>query len=155
MACDKLRAKRLHPLVIVSWDAVLARPSPARHRQYPPHPHPLFHTCVQIHGDIATASSVELASAYIINAIVRGKTLPGLPPPPVSGGSAGTPGEEKRGDAEEEEHGQGCVFEAALSVALRQHDEFPHPVSNVWAAGVMVLLHEWMVNRGEFRAAEG
>ncbi|CAN0355021.1 unnamed protein product, partial [Ectocarpus fasciculatus] len=112
---------------------------------------------LQIHGDIATASSVELASAYMINAIVRGKTSPGLPPPPpppVSGGSAGTPGGEKRGDREGDGV-QGCVFEAALSVALRQHDEFPHPVSNVWAAGVMVLLHEWMVNRGEFRAAEG
>lgn len=47
------------------------------------------------------------------------------------------------------------MFEAALSVALRQHDAFPHPVSNVWASGAMMLLHEWMVNRGEFRAAEG
>ncbi|CBJ31427.1 Putative subunit of the Anaphase Promoting Complex [Ectocarpus siliculosus] len=108
---------------------------------------------LQIHGDIATASSVELASACIINATLRGKTLPGLPPPPVFGGSAGTPGEERKGDGEEDE--QGCVFAVALSIALRQHKEFPHPVSNVWAAGVMVLLHEWMVNRGEFRAAEG
>ncbi|CAM9115608.1 unnamed protein product, partial [Ectocarpus sp. 4 AP-2014] len=108
---------------------------------------------LQIHGDIATASSVELASACIINATLRGKTLPGLPPPPVFGGSAATPGEERRGDGEED--GQGCVFAVALSIALRQHKEFPHPVSNVWAAGVMVLLHEWMVNRGEFRAAEG
>ncbi|CAM9245145.1 unnamed protein product [Ectocarpus sp. 12 AP-2014] len=108
---------------------------------------------LQIHGDIATASSVELASACIINATLRGKTLPGLPPPPVFGGSAGTPGEERRGDGEED--GQGCVFAVALSISLRQHKEFPHPVSNVWAAGVMVLLHEWMVNRGEFRAAEG
>ena len=51
--------------------------------------------------------------------------------------------------------GSGCVFEAALEVALRQHRAFPHPVSNLWAVGVMVILHEWMVNRGEFSAAEG
>lgn len=119
----------------------------------PPCLPPPFHTSAQVHGDIATASSVELASACIINATLRGKTLPGLPPPPVFGGSAGTPGKERRGDGEEDE--QGCVFAVALSIALRQHKEFPHPVSNVWAAGVIVLLHEWMVNRGEFRAAEG
>lgn len=73
--------------------------------------------------------------------------------------------EEKKGGAEDETKGEGggeagngecaCVFEVALSVALRQHEHFPHPVSNTWAAGVMVLLHEWMINRGEFRAAEG
>lgn len=65
------------------------------------------------------------------------------------------------GEVEGEVEGEGrnwdpaCVFEVALSVALRQHKEFSHPVSNVWSAGVMLLLHEWMVNRGEFRAAEG
>lgn len=113
---------------------------------------------------MATASNVELASAFVINAVVRGKQFPGLlldpalvsPPPPTGGeeetkGGPETARREGGGGGTEE----GCVFEAALSVALRQHNAFPHPVSNVWAAGAMMLLHEWMVNRGEFRAAEG
>ncbi len=135
---------------------------------------------------MATASSVELASACVMNAVVRGKRLPGLSESPLhparkrplGGGAAGVAeegrgsveeryedggrGEGGEGEEEEEEEEEqeqekegGCVFEAALSVAVRQHAAFPHPVSNVWAAGVMVLLHEWMVNRGEFRAAEG
>lgn len=137
----------------------------------------------KVHGDLATASNVELASACVMNAVLRGKNFPGLPVPasppppprprqPCQGhGDAADLGAEKKGEAGGEREGEGemagagegegrreergCVFEVALSVALRQHEEFPHPVSNVWAAGVMVLLHEWMVNRGEFRAAEG
>eukprot|EP00752_Nemacystus_decipiens_P012770 g11309.t1 len=131
---------------------------------------------LQVHGDLATASNVELASACVMNAVLRGKRFPGLPEslhpqqhPPHGSKDAMDGVQERKGEPDDDmevagegdgrgERGTGecaCVFEVALSVALRQHKQFPHPVSNVWAAGVMVLLHEWMVNRGEFRAAEG
>lgn len=142
-----------------------------------------------MYGDVATVADIEIASAYIVNAILRGKHLLGIgsnkaggawslingegspvidaavkpKPRGVSGSSGGRPeregGEPVEGDGLPgggETGGEGeCVYKVALSVSLRQQEAFPHPVSNIWAGSVMVLLHEWMVNRGEFAAAEG
>lgn len=137
-----------------------------------------------MYGDVATVTDVETSSSCIVNAILRGKRLPGIgsdqaggawslingegsrlidaaESPGVSGSSGGRPEREGgpaggEGPRSGEAGGEGeCVYEVALSVSLRQQEAFPHPVSNVWAGSVMVLLHEWMVNRGEFAAAEG
>ncbi|CAN0009953.1 unnamed protein product, partial [Laminaria digitata] len=124
---------------------------------------------LQVHSDFATASDIEIASTCIMTAILKGKHVPGGRSAVEServgggigtglagrGGVAVTGAERGGGGGGGGGEGVGCVFEAALAVALRQHREFPHPVSNLWAAGVMVVLHEWMVNRGEFSAAEG
>eukprot|EP00903_Cladosiphon_okamuranus_P005713 g5672.t1 len=97
---------------------------------------------LQVHGDLATASSVELASACVMNAVLRRKNFPGLPKPPPP-------------TQHHPSQGSDCRTDVGAEGKRGEHEQFPHPVSNVWAAGVMVLLHEWMVNRGEFRAAEG
>lgn len=130
--------------------------------------------CLKVHGEFATGEDIELASAHVMSAILQGKRIPGLFPPaateestPSSGGgteqdvpvpepaTSGSSGKLPRWKSSMSEAGPKCVFQAALSVALKQHEAYPHPVSNVWAGGVMRLLHEWMVNRGELVAAEG
>lgn len=127
---------------------------------------------MQVHADFATASDIEIATSCVINAVLRGKHIslgplappapstpleaPRTPTPTVTGGVAGAKlvgGGGGAGGGMNEVGG--CLFETALTLALRQHEAFPHPVSNVWAGGVMVLLHEWMVNRGELGGAEG
>lgn len=130
--------------------------------------------CLKVHGEFATGADIELASAHVMSAILQGKRIPGLLPPSVAeestlsgGGGAeqdvlppepatpGSAGKLPRWKSSMSEGGSKCVFQAALSVALKQHAAYPHPVSNVWTGGVMRLLHEWMVNRGELVAAEG
>ncbi|CAN0316600.1 unnamed protein product, partial [Discosporangium mesarthrocarpum] len=48
-----------------------------------------------------------------------------------------------------------CLYEEALGIFLRLHRAYPNPVSNLWVSGVGVMMHEWMVNRGELNAAQG
>lgn len=173
ISLNRLRARQGILYRSMKFTAVF-QPSPQRTR-YAPVLYPVESLTAghhgKVHGDLATAANVELASACVMNSVLRGKTFPGLPaplPPPRqpslgSGGATDASAGEQKGSVGDKRDGAGgagtgksvCVFEVALSVALRQHEEFPYPVSNVWAAGVMLLLHEWMVNRGEHRAAEG
>lgn len=103
---------------------------------------------------------MEVATTCAINAVLRGKHLSVnyLRPPKTRAlppAAAAATGAEERWTGARKEPGVECVFETALLLMLRQHEAFPHPVTNIWAGGVMVLLHEWMVNRGELAAAEG
>lgn len=138
----------------------------------------------QVFAKFASASDVEVATACVINAILRGKCLTGTgfvkTPEDISPSvdtrqrhmGSSRYGERSRAssqpqqdsgamdarsgaDSGSSEWKEACVYEVALALALRQHEAFPHPVSNLWAGGVMVLLHAWMVNRGELTAAEG
>ena len=110
---------------------------------------------IKVHREFASVADIELASAHVMAVMLRGKRVPGLEPPRATETSTPSDGDTERDVPSSASAVPECVFEAALRVALRQHTEYPHPVSNVWAAGVMGLLHEWMVNRGELAAAEG